>query len=288
MPDNSEDKGNPVNPENRSEEINPSEEAGKSNPDQETEIMEVHHHPDLHHKPKKWKEYFLEFLMIFLAVTLGFIAENIREHLTERSKEKQYITGFIRNVKDDTASLRNVIAFDSFILKGIDSMLLLSKADLAIDSNRKTFYYLAMKYFYNSAAFKSNDATLQQLKSTGDYRLIIKDHVADSLTKYDADVHGIYDQGGFYEVYFKDILSRLDNMIDMTVFGNNIFVSNNKMTNKPLPPINGDKRELQNFFNKVFDFKQITYSYAENNLKPQLENAKNIIAFLKEKYDIRE
>jgi hypothetical protein len=35
--------------------------------------MEVHHHPDLHHKPKKWKEYFLEFLMIFLAVTLGFL-----------------------------------------------------------------------------------------------------------------------------------------------------------------------------------------------------------------------
>ena len=41
--------------------------------------MEVHHHPDLHHKKKKIKEYFLEFLMIFLAVTLGFIAENVRE-----------------------------------------------------------------------------------------------------------------------------------------------------------------------------------------------------------------
>lgn len=34
--------------------------------------MEVHHHPDLHHKRKKLKEYFLEFFMIFLAVTLGF------------------------------------------------------------------------------------------------------------------------------------------------------------------------------------------------------------------------
>ena len=43
--------------------------------------MEVHHHPDLHHEKKKWKEYFLEFLMIFLAVTLGFIAENIRESI---------------------------------------------------------------------------------------------------------------------------------------------------------------------------------------------------------------
>jgi hypothetical protein len=39
--------------------------------------MEVHHHPDLHHEKKKWKEYFLEFLMIFLAVTLGFIGKEV-------------------------------------------------------------------------------------------------------------------------------------------------------------------------------------------------------------------
>jgi len=40
--------------------------------------MEMHHHPDLHRKKKNWKEYFLEFLMIFLAVTLGFFAETMR------------------------------------------------------------------------------------------------------------------------------------------------------------------------------------------------------------------
>ncbi len=32
--------------------------------------MEVHHHPQV--EKKNFKEYFLEFLMIFLAVTLGF------------------------------------------------------------------------------------------------------------------------------------------------------------------------------------------------------------------------
>jgi len=42
--------------------------------------MEVHH-PHLHHKPKKWKEYFLEFSMIFIAVTPGFLAENIGKKL---------------------------------------------------------------------------------------------------------------------------------------------------------------------------------------------------------------
>ncbi len=36
--------------------------------------MEVHHHP--HVEKKAFKEYFLEFLMIFLAVTMGFFAEN--------------------------------------------------------------------------------------------------------------------------------------------------------------------------------------------------------------------
>jgi len=35
--------------------------------------MEVHHHT---HHPKKWKEYVSEFFMFFLAVSMGFIAEN--------------------------------------------------------------------------------------------------------------------------------------------------------------------------------------------------------------------
>jgi len=38
--------------------------------------MEVHHP---HVEKKRFKEYFLEFIMIFLAVTMGFFAETIRE-----------------------------------------------------------------------------------------------------------------------------------------------------------------------------------------------------------------
>lgn len=41
--------------------------------------MEVHHPHHPTHK-KKWSEYIIEFVMLFTAVTLGFIAENIREH----------------------------------------------------------------------------------------------------------------------------------------------------------------------------------------------------------------
>lgn len=44
----------------------------------QTKTMEVYHHPDVgsdSHRKKNFKEYFLEFIMIFLAVTMGFFTE---------------------------------------------------------------------------------------------------------------------------------------------------------------------------------------------------------------------
>jgi len=59
--------------------------------------MEVHHHPDLHHKKKNFKEYFLEFIMIFLAVTLGFFAESYREYHVEKENTER----FLQTYKDE-------------------------------------------------------------------------------------------------------------------------------------------------------------------------------------------
>ncbi len=248
--------------------------------------MEVHHHPDLEHKHKHFKEYFLEFLMIFLAVTMGFIAENIREHFTDRSKEREYIHGFITNVETDTARLADVISFDRRQLKGIDSFLMLAHAPMADNNNRRTFYRLFIKYFYNSALFKSSDATLQQLKNTGDYRLIIRDHAADSLAQYDAEINSIYTEGAYYEVYFKEIISRLDELSDMTVFRDTTYIQGGKWTEKPLPALQ-DTNKLRVLFNKAYDFRIITFSYAENNLAPELVNATRLLAFLKKEYGIK-
>ena len=97
--------------------------------------MEVHHHPDLHHKKKKWKDYFLEFLMIFLAVTLGFFAETIRENISEKHREKTYIIGLINNIQSDTTELKGLISRNDLELKGIDSLMKISRNS----------YYLMMK-----------------------------------------------------------------------------------------------------------------------------------------------
>ena len=49
--------------------------------------MELHHPHQVTHK-KKLGEYTLEFLMLFLAVFLGFVAENVRETSVERGGRK--------------------------------------------------------------------------------------------------------------------------------------------------------------------------------------------------------
>ena len=53
--------------------------------------MEVHHHS---HKPKNWKEYITEFLMLFAAVSMGFIAENIREKHIEDERAEELMHAF--------------------------------------------------------------------------------------------------------------------------------------------------------------------------------------------------
>jgi hypothetical protein len=67
--------------------------------------MEVHHHPDLHHRRKKFKEYLLEFFMIFLAVSMGFIAENVREGIGDREKERHYVESLVNNLKPSAVTI---------------------------------------------------------------------------------------------------------------------------------------------------------------------------------------
>src|SRR5436305_9060491 len=54
-----------------------------------TMLLNIYHTSSSSTDQQPWKEYFLEFIMIFLAVTLGFFAETVRERLSENSKAKE-------------------------------------------------------------------------------------------------------------------------------------------------------------------------------------------------------
>jgi hypothetical protein len=77
--------------------------------------MEVHHHPNV--ERKNFKEYFLEFLMIFLAVTMGFFAESIREYFVNSEKEKIYMEGMLQDLDKDTSKIQGTVRLQTLIMK---------------------------------------------------------------------------------------------------------------------------------------------------------------------------
>ena len=81
--------------------------------------MEVHHHS---HHPKKWKEYITEFVMLFLAVSLGFMAENIREHQIEKHREIAYLQNVHEDLKLDLINNDNVINSNTIRLQAMDNL----------------------------------------------------------------------------------------------------------------------------------------------------------------------
>ena len=78
--------------------------------------MEVHAHT--HTARKKWTHYLWEFLMLFLAVFCGFLAENFREHQIEKDRGKQYIISLYEDLKNDTARLNQLLVYDDDKIAG--------------------------------------------------------------------------------------------------------------------------------------------------------------------------
>ena len=106
-------------------------------PTSKTTNMEVHHHPELKHKPKPFKEYLLEGFMIFIAVMMGFIAENIRQAIDDNEHVKQLTVQLVNDLKTDTAQLNNTHREEMKIASFNDTLLNLLQQPLQKADTRK-------------------------------------------------------------------------------------------------------------------------------------------------------
>ena len=148
--------------------------------------MEVHHHPDLQHKKKNFKEYFLEFIMIFLAVTLGFFAESIREHLGDKSKEREYLSSMVSELQYDTAQYSHLIKELAYLRPILDSLYVNAK-------DAKRFNYVLQGKWNTpvneqTTTYQPSLTTIEQLKSSGNLRLIDDKNIARQIVAYAAYV----------------------------------------------------------------------------------------------------
>ncbi|HYM93540.1 MAG TPA: hypothetical protein VET23_05325 [Chitinophagaceae bacterium] len=131
--------------------------------------MEVHHHP--HTSGKKWTHYLFEFLMLFLAVFCGFLAENQREHMVEHQREKQYAQELYDEFFEDSIAVADKIKLRLEKEKDMDYLNSYFK-DSSLTVLPREFYpsYTTVMYLVNTYTFEPKDGILNQLKSSGSLR----------------------------------------------------------------------------------------------------------------------
>jgi hypothetical protein len=137
-------------------------------PKSEIKEMEVHHHPDLHHEKKAWKEYILEGLMIFLAVTMGFFAETMRENISESGKAKELAKSLYQEVYADSVNMQYRLSLRMQKEHEINYFRKYVRDSSLVHLSNK-FYPSFFWTFAVSAAiqFTPNDGVLNQLRNSG-------------------------------------------------------------------------------------------------------------------------
>jgi hypothetical protein len=138
-----------------------------SNKPQPRQNMEIHPHGHVHEK-NKWKEYVFQFLMLFLAITLGFFVENQREHYIEHKRAKEFASLLADDLAVDTSELNRARRAWQNIVTASDSLtVLLGQKNKKVPTG-KLYYYEYWSGWKWSVI--SRDATLQQLKNSGALR----------------------------------------------------------------------------------------------------------------------
>jgi len=235
--------------------------------------MEVHHHP--HVEKKGLKEYFLEFLMIFLAVTLGFFAENIREKISNKAIENEYMESLVSDLKADTSAISQAINEWASANKNV---IVIQQSLKAGPVDVKDFYKSLSKDFWHFDLFKYDNKTVEELKSSGNFRLIRDKKIESQIMSFDLDMNYILTQ----EKDVKDLMNvskqAEEKIADYTQIG---FRSFNNDSSYSL--LNDDPKLIGEYYNKILAFNKLGV-YHEYLFRQIRVKAKDLLETIQKEY----
>lgn len=223
--------------------------------------MEVHYLPPLQRHSKPTKEYFIEFILIFLAVILGFIANYDRESFLEKEKGKEYALSLLNDLKVDTVVIKKTYNEKAWIEERFDSLeKILATKDL--DDHNEYIYYVE-RYLSNTNIFVSQDITFQQLTNAFNLKYVKDINLYKKIAYY----YNLYYQyktieNSYSSTVKNDLIvieSKLFNPHDLTSLDNdkaNDFYSLALLSEKELKPIKRDYDNLKLFYIMVDNAKK--------------------------------
>ena len=212
--------------------------------------MEVHTHT--HTARKKWTHYFWEFLMLFLAVFCGFLAEYQLEHKIERDRGKQYIRSFYDDLHANLPSFSRILEINEEKTEAFNNIFqCYDSISGNIVNTTCLAHMLKQSQYFLTIAFA--DGTVEQLKNAGGLRLLDKED-RDSIIAYDQYTRNYGDWEATAMQHSQD---NVRNTFDL--LGNfevNKFLYTDSISIGKIPLYSTDKNSVNKMFNVLFRYRQ--------------------------------
>lgn len=265
------------------------------------EVAHKHHH-DLPPGEKAWKHYFLEFFMLFLAVSLGFFADNYREHSIEKERAKEMAVGLFNDLEKDSLHLYRIMERKNLFINEMNSLIsTLSSNDVKNKISLLTYYQAS--YLMEIDMPIPSRANLDQLTNSGSLRYFKDKKLVSDISQWD---NAITVQ--FQERFQTDLLrlieeiksvSRvfypviIDSMRSLSFkrFYENENISDemlNSFERTPEKLITYDERELNEVIGWASERKRNAIVRANLFFPHQLEQIRNLMNALNREFHIKE
>ncbi len=255
--------------------------------------MEVHHHAGSGHT-KKWTAYLLEFFMLFLAVFLGFVAENIREHKVEHNRAREFARSLLRDLQDDITAIQAQRRSTLSYIAISDSLLELSKRKL--EGRNAAAFSFYTRFTYWTAPVRWHRTTFEQIKNSGSLRYF-GNKLLGKIMNYDARVNDIEDEFSNHKIRGNMLLDPINKIIDPALHHelSGYFIwqmdsmkaeTKEHFFSKPTASLENKRGEIQELLNMVVVQQRNLRIGLETRLPKAMELANELIADLKKEYHL--
>jgi hypothetical protein len=241
--------------------------------------MEVHHHP--HVEKKNFKEYFLEFLMIFLAVTMGFFAESIRENIGNNEHAKLLTEQLIKDMNADTLQLQRIIEEETILANKMDTLFFLFQQPVA-NADIKNIQRL-MVDAWSVKLFHSSSGAMSAIEKELNIKQFSSSRMPELIARYEALIN--------LDKETENLILRMGEQNLESFFYTHFTPANiHKLFNDSVPAIDNKMRNIvQNDFDelsvKLELMKAIVIGLVQND-KDLKEAAVKIIAYARKQYNL--
>lgn len=121
--------------------------------------------------------------MLFLAVFCGFLAEYKLEHVIEHQKEKQYIQSLVADLKIDQEIISKHLSTVRSSALMLDTLIGILNNPSEIPKRTGDMYYL-VRLAPRLRPLATNSRTFEQLKNSGNFRLIRDINTSNRIMAY--------------------------------------------------------------------------------------------------------